>query len=232
MYRKKKIEILLKYFGENTILGTKDIVTIPQQMAMSIQNINIYGDVHFHIGETTEKKSHGNIQDACRTIVDGLNNLILEPKMPPPPPPPTSNKIIIDTIIDAVKNCEELGIQARNKNIYKYCVEKIPQFVACVNCWESDIRVRCQWMTIDKSWIDGNCKMSETAFDYLYNVRKETKLWRVKRGVYKTVTPEEKQNLNISYHSDSNYKYIVITYNNKKIEFKKNKTCITKTILM
>ena len=232
MYRKKKIEILLKYFGENTILGTKDIVTIPQQMAMSIQNINIYGDVHFHIGETTEKESHGHVQDTCKNVVDVLNNLFTGTILSQPLPQPTSNETINDTIINAVKHCEDSGIQARNKNIYKYCVEKIPQFVACVNCWESDIRVRCQWMTIDKSWIDGNCKMSETAFDYLYNVRKETKLWRVKRGVYKTVTPEEKQNLNISYHSDSNYKYIVITYNNKKIEFKKNKTCITKTILM
>ena len=201
-------------------------------MAMPNLNINIYGDVHFHIGETNEKKSHGNIQDACRTIVDGLNNLILEPRIPQPPPAqPIPNETINDTIINAVKHCEESGIQARTKNIYKYCLEKNPQFVACVNCWESDIRVRCQWYTIDKRWIEGNCKMSETAFDYLYDVRKETKLWRVKRGVYKTVTPEEKQNLNISYHSDSNYKYIVITYNNKKVEFKKNKTCITKTIL-
>lgn len=200
-------------------------------MAMPNLNINIYGDVHFHIGEINEKKSHGHVQDTCKNVVSVLNNLFTGTTLSQPLPQPTSNETINDTIINAVKHCEELGIQARNKNIYKYCLEKNPQFVACVNNWESDIRVRCQWFTIDKSWVEGNGEMSETAFGYLYDVRKEIKLWRIKKGIYKTITPEEKQNLKISYHSDCNYKYIVITYNNKKVQFKKNKTYITKTII-
>ena len=201
-------------------------------MALPNVNIHIYGDIHFHNGETKEKESHGHVQDTCKNVVDVLNNLFTETILLQPLPQPTSNETINDTIINAVKHCEDSGIQAKNKNIYKYCLEKNPQFVACVNNWESDIRVRCQWSTIDKRWVEGNGIMSETAFNYLYKKDiKEIKFWRVKKGVYKTITQKEKQKLNISSSFDSNYNYIVITYDNIKVEFKKNRTYITKTIL-
>ena len=201
-------------------------------MALPNVNIHIYGDIHFHNGETKEKESHGHLRDTCKNIVGVLNNLFTGTTMSQPLPQPTSNESINDTIINAVKHCEDSGIQAKNKNIYKYCLEKNPQFVACVNNWESDIRVRCQWSTIDKRWVEGNGIMSETAFNYLYKKDiKEIKFWRVKKGVYKTITQKEKQKLNISSSFDSNYNYIVITYDNIKVEFKKNRTYITKTIL-
>jgi len=200
-------------------------------MAMPNLNINIYGDVHFHIGEINEKKSHGHVQDTCKNIVGDLNNLFTGTTLSQPLPQTTPIERVNDTIINAVKYCEESGIEPKLKNIYEYCIQHIPYFASHEN-WEENIRTRCQWITLDKKWIKDNGIMSETAFNYLYKKDiKEIKLWRVKKGVYKTITPEEKQNLKISYHSDCNYKYIVITYNNKKVQFKKNKTYITKTIL-
>ena len=201
-------------------------------MALPNVNIHIYGDIHFHNGETKEKESHGHVQDTCKNVVDVLNNLFTETILSQPLPQTTPIERVNDTIINAVKHCEDSGIQPKLKNIYKYCLEKNPQFVASHENWEENIRTRCQWITLDEKWIKDNGIMSETAFNYLYKKDiKEIKLWRVKKGVYKTITQKEKQKLNISSSFDSNYNYIVITYDNIKVKFKKNKTYITKTIL-
>ncbi len=188
-------------------------------MAMPNVIIHINGDVHLHLSETNEKKSLENIQNVCRTLVADLTNLI--PK----------HEDVNESIINAFKYYEKIKIKPKLKHIYKYCSLHIPNFVANVKDWRNDIRVRCQWLTIDKRWIEGKHYMSETAFGYLFYNRNDVKLWRIKDGVYETITPEQKQKLKISYSSDSNYKYILIEYDDKKVQFKKNRVNITKTIL-
>lgn len=206
-------------------------------MALKTLNITINGGIHIHNGETTEYGSHKTIQETSKTIINTLNNLLnshahqsVNQPVNQSVPITVPTHDVNQTIINAVKHYEGLGQKANLQNIYRYCLNHIPLFCASIANCTADIRTRIQWITIDNSWF-GNGKMAKTPFEYIYNGRRKPQLWRIKKGVYKIITPEQKQNLRLSYHSDYNYEYILLIYYDIKIEFKKNKSYITKRVL-
>ena len=141
---------------------------------------------------------------------------------------------------DVVKIVRELQQETgknkiKNKDIYSKVRTNFKEWWDSISNPQNAIRDTLQQSVLELGWIDGKSYMGKgvegtegTVFKDLKAHRNEKCIWRVGRGKYTLMTPEELASLKINYSSDHDNEYIEITLGDKVARYQKTKSIVRK----
>ena len=147
---------------------------------------------------------------------------------------PTPSREAIVKIIS--EHEQETGI--KNKDIYKKVKSKYREWWDSISTPTEAIRDILQQIVLERGWIDGKGYMGKgvegtegTVFKDIKAHINEKRIWRVGRGQYTLIKPEELASLKINYSSDHDNEYIEITLGDKVARYEKTKSIVRKIIV-
>ena len=123
----------------------------------------------------------------------------------------------------------------KNKDIYKKVKSKYREWWDSISTPTEAIRDILQQIVLERGWIDGKSYMGKgvegtegTVFKDIKAHINEKRIWRVGRGQYTLIKPEELASLKINYSSDHDNEYIEITLGDKVARYEKTKSIVRK----
>ena len=120
----------------------------------------------------------------------------------------------------------------KTEDIYRKIYENFKEWWDSISRPDSAIRDTLQQSVLEPGWIDGKSYtgkgVEETVFKDLKAHRNEKCIWRVKKGYYAVMTPDELASLRINYSYDKLNEYIEIILGDKVVKYQKTKSIVTK----
>jgi hypothetical protein len=123
----------------------------------------------------------------------------------------------------------------KTEDIYSRVRTNFKEWWDSISNPKNAIRDTLQQSVLERGWIDGKSYMGKgvegtegTVFKDLKAHRNEKCIWRVKKGYYTVMTPDELASLRINYNSDKLNEYITITLGNDSSSYKKTKSIVSK----
>ena len=141
----------------------------------------------------------------------------------------------LSQILDCIKNLQQTSgnkVQKLSPSIYKKVESEYKEWWDSIDCPKAVVRDTLQMGTIELGWIDGKSYMGkgvgQSVFGDLKANRNKKCIWRVKKGYYAVMTPDELASLRINYNSDKLNEYITITLGDKVAIYQKTKSIVRK----
>ena len=141
----------------------------------------------------------------------------------------------LSQILDCIKNLQQTSgnkVQKLSPSIYKKVESEYKEWWDSIDSPKAVVRDTLQMGTVELGWIDGKSYtgkgVGQSVFGDLKANRNKKCIWRVKKGCYSVMTPDELASLRINYSSDKLNEYIEIILGDKVVKYQKTKSTVTK----